>query len=64
MAGPVRQAYEACPPWTAFRGTGRPVGALSGQPKKPGVHPMKGALAWLIGIPIPIIIILYLLDVF
>jgi hypothetical protein len=26
--------------------------------------PMKGALAWLIGIPIPIIIILYLLDVF
>jgi hypothetical protein len=25
---------------------------------------MKGALAWLIGIPIPIIIILYLLDVF
>jgi len=26
-------------------------------------HPMKGALAWLIGIPIPIIIILYLLDV-
>jgi hypothetical protein len=26
--------------------------------------PMKGALAWLIGIPIPIIIVLYLLDVF
>ncbi|MBN2629162.1 MAG: hypothetical protein JXR75_01325 [Rhodobacteraceae bacterium] len=26
--------------------------------------PMKGALAWLIGIPIPIIIILYLVDVF
>jgi hypothetical protein len=26
--------------------------------------PMKGALAWLIGIPIPIIIILYLIDVF
>jgi len=25
---------------------------------------MKGALAWLIGIPIPIIIILYLLNVF
>ncbi len=25
---------------------------------------MKGALAWLIGIPIPIIIILYLLGVF
>jgi hypothetical protein len=25
---------------------------------------MKGALAWLIGIPIPIIIILYLIDVF
>lgn len=29
-----------------------------------GEPPMKGALAWLIGIPIPIIIILYLLDVF
>jgi hypothetical protein len=27
-------------------------------------HPMKGILAWAIGIPIPIIIILYLLDVF
>jgi len=25
---------------------------------------MKGILAWLIGIPIPLIIILYLLDVF
>jgi len=25
---------------------------------------MRGILAWLIGIPIPIIIILYLLDVF
>jgi hypothetical protein len=29
-----------------------------------GDIPMKGALAWLIGIPIPIIIILYLTDVF
>jgi hypothetical protein len=27
-------------------------------------HPMKGILAWVIGIPIPIIIILYLVDVF
>jgi hypothetical protein len=26
--------------------------------------PMKGALAWLIGIPIPIIILLYIFDVF
>jgi hypothetical protein len=25
---------------------------------------MKGVLAWVIGIPIPIIIVLYLLDVF
>jgi len=25
---------------------------------------MKGVLAWAIGIPIPIIIVLYLLDVF
>ena len=27
-------------------------------------HAMKGIFAWLIGIPIPIIIILYLMDVF
>lgn len=27
-------------------------------------YPMKGGLAWLIGIPIPIIIILYLVGVF
>jgi len=25
---------------------------------------MKGAIAWLIGIPIPVIILLYLTDVF
>jgi hypothetical protein len=37
---------------------------------EPGDHPaggttnMKGILAWLIGIPIPIIIILYLMNVF
>ena len=29
-----------------------------------GSLPMKGIAAWLIGIPIPIIIILYLVDVF
>ena len=29
-----------------------------------GVSTMKGILAWAIGIPIPIIIILYLADVF
>ncbi|MDP3262878.1 MAG: hypothetical protein U1E06_09615 [Tabrizicola sp.] len=29
-----------------------------------GDDAMKGMLAWIIGIPIPIIIILYLLDVF
>jgi len=26
--------------------------------------PMKGVLAWLIGIPIPVIILLYVFDVF
>ncbi len=26
--------------------------------------PMKGILAWIIGIPIPIIILLYLFDIF
>ncbi len=29
-----------------------------------GGFPMKGALAWLIGIPIPVIILLYVFDVF
>ena len=37
--------------------------ALVSQPTNRSI-PMKGALAWLIGIPIPIIIILYVLDVF
>jgi hypothetical protein len=46
-----------------LQGTGPPNPALSWQPTIRRT-PMKGALAWLIGIPIPIIIILYLLDVF
>lgn len=46
------------------KGTSPPLPALTGQPTIRRSHPMKGALAWLIGIPIPIIIILYLLDVF
>jgi hypothetical protein len=45
-------------------GTAPPRTALTRQPTIRRSHPMKGALAWLIGIPIPIIIILYLLDVF
>jgi len=32
--------------------------------QQPKGTPMRGILAWLIGIPIPIIIILYFLDVF
>ncbi|WP_374398107.1 hypothetical protein [Tabrizicola sp.] len=47
-----------------LQGTAPAPPALSGQPTIQRSHPMKGALAWLIGIPIPIIIILYLLDVF
>jgi len=46
------------------KGTAPHHPALTGQPTIRRSHPMKGALAWLIGIPIPIIIILYLLDVF
>jgi hypothetical protein len=34
------------------------------RPRGNGGTQMKGILAWLIGIPIPIIIILYLIDVF
>lgn len=42
----------------------RPAGACVVPTINHQENPMKGALAWLIGIPIPIIIILYLLDVF
>jgi hypothetical protein len=34
------------------------------QPQPERSQPMKGILAWMIGIPIPIIIILYLTHVF
>lgn len=37
--------------------------ALCGQ-RPPMEAPMKGILAWIIGIPIPIIILLYLFDIF
>jgi hypothetical protein len=46
-----------------MKGTARGPAALLPRPNNRS-FPMKGALAWLIGIPIPIIIILYLLDVF
>ncbi|MBL9072204.1 hypothetical protein [Tabrizicola sp.] len=46
------------------KGTAPHHPALIRQPTIRRSHPMKGVLAWLIGIPIPIIIILYLLDVF
>ena len=42
---------------------GRP-GGRSRPKAAQGDDAMKGMLAWIIGIPIPIIIILYLLDVF
>ncbi len=44
-------------------GTAPNPSALCRQQTNPE-FPMKGVLAWLIGIPIPIIIILYLVDVF
>ena len=47
------------------KGTALPAGRFAcdyaAQPRR---FPMNGTLAWLIGIPIPIIIVLYLLDVF
>jgi len=42
----------------------RLIGVAFAQRNSGKETPMKGALAWLIGIPIPIIIILYLVDVF
>ncbi|MFN3721823.1 MAG: hypothetical protein ACK4VZ_02160 [Paracoccaceae bacterium] len=48
---------------SAAFGTCQPDGTFLRQKHLKG-QPMKGALAWLIGIPIPIIIILYLIDVF
>jgi hypothetical protein len=44
------------------QGTNPPPSAL--QLRSTKELTMKGILAWVIGIPIPIIIILYLLDVF
>jgi len=43
-------------------GTSRPMTALTACISRE--EDMKGILAWMIGIPIPIIIILYLTDVF
>lgn len=57
-------AASVARPETAAWGTALPQPALARQQTVKRRHPMKGALAWLIGIPIPIIIILYLLDVF
>jgi hypothetical protein len=50
----------------AGRPGGEPDAALRVHPATTaeGSLPMKGIAAWLIGIPIPIIIILYLVDVF
>jgi hypothetical protein len=39
-------------------------GVRSGSDSPKGASQMKGILAWMIGIPIPIIIILYLTHVF
>ena len=51
------------PPPRGLDGTaGAPAAFLPGNRLRS--VPMKGILAWLIGIPIPIIIILYLIDVF
>lgn len=53
---------RAAPVWQPRRRNqrrcvGLPVSTTKG-------HPMKGGLAWLIGIPIPVIILLYVFDVF
>ncbi len=48
-------------------GTNLPRPAFPLRPATLHAHleaPMKGILAWLIGIPIPIIILLYFVDVF
>jgi hypothetical protein len=46
-----------------YREPSAPCQRYSGSETNPELS-MKGVLAWLIGIPIPIIIILYLVDVF
>lgn len=55
-------ALFAGPPVSDLRNRACPCGVTS--ITNPGGHPMKGILAWVIGIPIPIIILLYLFDVF
>jgi hypothetical protein len=62
-AGPTRRRDR---PGTAGRGAAlAPADRTGGQTHEgPEDRRMKGILAWLIGIPIPIIIILYLIDGF
>jgi hypothetical protein len=56
-------ARRICPRVGTPQGTA-PVDPALSRKAITGAPPMKGALAWLIGIPIPIIILLYLFDVF
>ncbi|MDZ7908130.1 MAG: hypothetical protein U5N10_07910 [Gemmobacter sp.] len=61
MAGPeMHKGRGTSPPLCC--GTDPPPPALIRQPNPEDI--MKGIFAWVIGIPIPIIILLYLFDVF
>jgi hypothetical protein len=46
--------------WLLAPGAGRLRGAAFGQPRG---EAMRGILLWLLGIPIPVIILLYLFNV-
>ena len=66
--GAARAGFPLPPAAGRPAGARNPSGAAGVLPSRARHHErgggMKGILAWLIGIPIPIIIILYLTDVF
>lgn len=57
-----RAGGAAAPP--GARGNPRAARRVHREQAAEGPDTMKGIVAWLIGIPIPIIIVLYLFDVF
>lgn len=65
-AGSVHRGRRAGPPQCCLHPERNPTApsALPSRTHRKGQRTMKGILAWLIGIPIPLIMLLYLLDVF
>jgi hypothetical protein len=63
-SSPSRPAGRSRPSWTSA-GTPSAAAAFWGHGPRtcPGAYSMRGILLWAIGIPIPVIILLYLFNV-